>query len=233
MIEMDNHQGARTSFLSFVQLMWPEFQEAPYHQVIAGEGAMAVYAAGRRCILNAPPRIGMSTMISVMLPAWSAGVFGYRNTLVCHANSELADQRQNQMRDIMGSDLYCQIFPSRSSAGIIRHSGCFEAIGGFDAQVVIVDNILCPSDTQRRAIDWFLEVVSLRLSPDTSALVCETRSSKNDLTGSLLARQAGWANTRIRYSDFIDSSDQDKQSLRELAGEKSYYCQYDQTPIAA
>jgi hypothetical protein len=48
-----------------------------------------------------------------------------------------------------------------------------------------------------------------------------------------LARQAGWANTRIRYSDFIDSSDQDKQSLRELAGEKSYYCQYDQTPIAA
>jgi len=162
-----------------------------------------------RLLINVPPGMMKSLLVSVFWPAW---IWGPRNRpstrfLCCSYSQALAIRDNVRMRRLVSSDWYRERWGDRvqltgdqnsklkfeNSATGFREAVASGSITGSRGDIVIIDDphsVESASSEQMRAttLEWFLEAVPTRLNhPRTSAIVViMQRLHEEDVSGVIL-----------------------------------------------
>lgn len=208
---------ARDDILAFTLLTMPHpddlnnparsrYKPAKHHRAMAA--VLEEVEAGRtpRLIVTMPPRHGKSELNSRRFPAWFLGRDPYRSVIFATYNEDFSKDFGRDVRDIMSSPVYRQIFPGISfrkgaaNAGLLQTKqggqavfvGRGGSITGRGADLLIIDDIVkdaaeADSPTLReRAWEWFTRVAMTRLmNVGSSVIIVLTRWHEDDLVGRL------------------------------------------------
>ena len=175
-----------------------------------------LHAAARgeitRLIINLPPRMLKSTMISVAWPAWLLGQNPRQRLMVASYAQTLATKHSTDCRLVMQSDWYRRIFPETRLSDEQNEKDRFAttqrgqrlavSVGGAavgeGGNILIVDDPLNPLQAthvnQREAANaWFDHTFASRLDDKKTGciVVVMQRLHPDDLSGYLLAK-GGW-----------------------------------------
>jgi len=206
---LQGKEKAQTSFLAFVERMWPEFIAGRHHKIMADAFERVANGTCKRLIICLPPRHTKSEFASYLLPAWYLGRFPHRKVIQASHTAELAMGFGRKVRNLIDTDTYASVYPGvglqvdSKAAGRwgTNHGGTYFAIGvsgsvsGKGADLLILDDvhseqeaIIAESnpDIYDKVYEWFMTGPRQRLQPNGSILVVNTRWSKRDLTGRLL-----------------------------------------------
>ncbi len=108
------YRTAKEHLLPFVKLTFPRYQVTDVHKLvcIALEKFVQDCAAGLspRLIIEMPPRIGKSELVSRRLPAWILGNHPDWYVGLVSYGADLAESLSRDCRRIVMSDLYSEIF---------------------------------------------------------------------------------------------------------------------------
>ncbi len=184
-----------------------------WHIAAIGE-YLAACASGkvRRLIINLPPRMLKSTLVSVAWPAWLLGHAPTKRLMVASYAQSLSMKHSSDCRVIMQAPWYRQLFPET----ILRHDqnekekfvttrhGFRRAVSiggaaiGEGGDILIVDDPINPLQAIHRvqreaANEWFDHTWTTRLDDKQrgSMVVVMQRLHPEDLSGYLLAK-GGW-----------------------------------------
>lgn len=208
---------AQDDLVSFVKFMRPVpddpdnvdlslYEDAAHHRVIAA--ALEQVALGKipRLIITVPPRHGKTTLASHNFPAWVAGKFPDKSLILSTYGEKFAWDFGRQVRDIMQSPQYGQVFPNTrlkdnaqsvdrleiDGGGVLFFTGRGSAITGRGGHILLVDDPLkdrkeADSPTIREALwTWYTQVLGTRLMHKSGAIVIiMTRWHEDDLVGRL------------------------------------------------
>ena len=212
LLERANHlqkaEQARTGFMDFVQLAWPEFINGRHHKVMAEKFDKLATGEIKRLIVNMPPRHTKSEFASYMLPAWMMGRNPTLKIMQTTHTAELAFRFGRKVRNLMNSDEYKRIFENVTLRADSQAAGRWETSGGGEyfaagvggavtgrgADLLIIDDphseqdALSPSALEN-AYEWYTSGPRQRLQPGGSIVIVMTRWADNDLTGKLLKQQ--------------------------------------------
>ena len=201
----------RDSLLDFVDHVYPGYKVGPHHRRLAR--IFEEIAAGRkkRVIVNIAPRHGKSELISYLAPAWFLGKFPHKKIIMASHTSDLAVNFGRRVRNLVGSDLYKDIFPQvdlqadsksasrwgTNSNGEYFAIGVGGALAGRGADLFIIDDPHSEQDAKTGrpdvflpAWEWFQYGPLQRLMPGGAIIIVMTRWSKLDLTGQLISQMA-------------------------------------------
>jgi len=165
----------------------------------------------RRLIINVPPRSLKSLLASVALPAFWLGHQPSAQILCASYGQDLADKMSLDCRQIMVSEWYQRLFPTRLSklrnavqefTTTTNGSRMATSVGGVvtgrGADLIIIDDPLKPdealSESQRKKVnEWFDGTLYSRLNQKETGIiiVIMQRLHTDDLVGHLLERD-GW-----------------------------------------
>ncbi|WP_243288760.1 phage terminase large subunit [Geothrix terrae] len=165
----------------------------------------------RRLIINVPPRSMKSILASVAFPAFWLGHDPSAQILCASYGQDLAEKLSLDCRQVIGSDWFRAIFPTRLSRtrnaahefittanGSRMATSVGGVVTGRGADLIIIDDPLKPeeavSDLQRQKVnDWYDSTLFSRLnSKDQGVIVViMQRLHLNDLVGHL-AERGGW-----------------------------------------
>ena len=151
---LDKNAHAGTSFLGYVNHMWPDFIESKHHEIMADKFDRIVSGDLKRLIINMPPRHTKSEFASVFLPSYFMGHNPKSKLMEATHTTKLAIGFGRRVRDIIRSNEYREIFPGTSmsadsTAGGLWHTsqgGSYLAcsvmsnIAGFGADLFVVDD---------------------------------------------------------------------------------------------
>jgi predicted phage terminase large subunit-like protein len=174
-----------------------------HHKFIASRLEDVVSGKTPWLILNVPPRMGKSELVSRRLPAWLLGRDPYYQMIVTSYGQELSMDFGREVRSIMTSQFYQQVFPgthlrtgSKSAdrlqteeGGIAVFVGMGGAITGRGADLLVIDDpIKDRVEANSRIIrnrhwDWFTDVALTRLMGAGRVIICMTRWHEDDLVG--------------------------------------------------
>jgi predicted phage terminase large subunit-like protein len=161
----------------------------------------------KRVIVNIAPRHGKSELISYLAPAWFLGNHPAKKVIMASHTADLAVNFGRRVRNLVGSELYQDIFPDISlqadsksaSRWGTNYNGEYFAIGvggalaGRGADLFIIDDPhseqdakLGKGDVFLPAWEWFQSGPLQRLMPGGAIIVVMTRWSKLDLTGQIV-----------------------------------------------
>lgn len=225
---LDQLEKAKTDFLTFVRLCGPStivFSSWGIHHRMAEAFQRLVFGDLKRVAISMPPRYGKSLFSSVLLPAWYIGNFPDRKIMQISATQELATGFGRQVKTIIDSPIYQQIFPSiklskdskaSGKFAIHGHHGIYHALGitsnlaGIGGDLVMVDDATTEQEGRTgdpSAYDTVWELFNSgprqRLQPGGRLGVVQTRWSKADLIGKLKRSQADDPNVdRYEYIEF-------------------------------
>ena len=101
----------RTDFLSFIQHVYPGYKVGPHHHKLAKIFEDIANGVKKRVIVNIAPRHGKSEMISYLAPAWFLGKYPQKKVIMASHTADLAVNFGRRVRNLVGSDLYHDIFP--------------------------------------------------------------------------------------------------------------------------
>lgn len=208
---------SREDLISFVKLMRPVpddpanvdvslYQDAKHHRVIAA--ALEEVAKGKikRLIITVPPRHGKTTLASHAFPAWFAGKYPEKSMILSTYSEKFSWDFGRQVRDIMQSPPYGQVFPDTKlkdnaasvdrleieGGGVLFFTGRGSAITGRGGHVLLVDDPLkdrkeADSATIRETLwTWYTQVLGTRLMhKDGAIVVIMTRWHEDDIVGRL------------------------------------------------
>jgi predicted phage terminase large subunit-like protein len=202
-------ENAEKNFMNFVRKVWPSFINGRHHKVMARKFEQIASGKVKRLIINMPPRHTKSEFASYLLPAWFLGKFPNKKIIQCSNTAELAVGFGRKVRNLVGSDVYAEVFPNvalqvdSKAAGrwATNHGGDYFAIGvggtvtGKGADLLIIDD---PHSEQEAAIastnpevydkvyEWYSSGPRQRLQPGGAIIVVMTRWAKRDLTGRIV-----------------------------------------------
>lgn len=209
---------AKTSLLDFLRLTMPDpadiddptmsrYQVTPLARLLCEicEKVARSEPGYRRVAVSVGPQMGKSQVISRGFPAWMAGQNPYTNLILGTYNQPFADEFGDAVREIMGSNLFSQVFPDTSlrKGGkakdllITENNGRMAFVGrggsgtGKPADIFIVDDPLkddteAQSDaTREETWKWFNKVAFTRCHDGSSIIVVHTRWHGDDLIGRL------------------------------------------------
>lgn len=165
----------------------------------------------RRLIINVPPRSLKSLLTSVALPAFWLGHDPSAQILCASYGQDLADKLSADCRQVMASEWYQALFPTRLSKtrnavnefnttanGSRMATSVGGVVTGRGADLIILDDPLKPeealSDSQRTKVnDWFDGTLFSRMNQKETGIiiVIMQRLHMDDLVGHLLER-GGW-----------------------------------------
>lgn len=149
------------------------------------------------------PQLGKSQVLSRGGPAWLSGRDPYRNIMLGTYNQDFANDFGVDVRNIMDSDVYHQVFPEHGLAKrevdhlVTKQGGKLAFIGvggsgtGKPADFFFVDDPIrndedAQSDLYRERLwKWFNGVVFSRLHDKSAVLIVHTRWHQDDLIGRL------------------------------------------------
>ena len=202
-----SQKTAQTSFLDFIQHVYPGYIIGPHHRKLAACIEDVVAGRSRRITCSIAPRFGKSEMISYLAPAWYLGRFPNRKIIMASHTADLAVNFGRRVRNLINSDLYHDIFPkvelqadSKSASrwgtnfgGEYFATGVGGALAGRGADFLIIDDPHSEQEAKQGrpevfapAFEWFQSGPVQRLMPGGSIMIVGTRWSKADLIGKVI-----------------------------------------------
>jgi len=212
---LNEYKGARdreksqNQFMPYVKKMWPGFIAGRHHKLMADKFEKIARGESKRVIINMPPRHTKSEFASYLLPSWFLGKYPDKKVIQTSHTAELAVGFGRKVRNLVGSDVYKDVFPGvglqadSKAAGrwSTNHGGEYFAIGvggavtGKGADLLIIDDPHSEQEAKLAMTDptifdsvyeWYTSGPRQRLQPGGSIVIVMTRWSTKDLTGKIL-----------------------------------------------
>lgn len=231
-----DRESARESLLAFVGYTHPRWVDGRHLHAFAD----ALEAVERRDIdrlmVEAPPRHGKSEFISRRFPAWLLGRQPHKQVIAASYNSDLATDMGRDVRAIVDSTRYQQVFPGvrlrpdsraahrwhTSAGGVYVAAGVGGAITGRGADDLLIDDPIKDREQadspryRQRTWDWYQDVASTRLMPGGIVIIVMTRWHEDDLIGRLLdppgsVKKDNWV--RVKLPAILDEHGEDERAL--------------------
>lgn len=196
------------------------YQAARHHHVM-GDLMMEVEAGDRlKVILNLPPRHGKSELCTKRMCAWFSGRHPELDVIVATYNRDFAEDFGKEVREIVRSKRFQQIFPEYSlvmggeasdhlitnMGGNLYFLGKRSPTTGRGADLILVDDPTkddkdVKHDTFRDDCwEWFTQTLLTRRHHDQCAVVLtQTRWHEDDLVGRITD------DTNIKYSEIFSN----------------------------
>ena len=180
----------------------------------------------RRIIIETPPRVGKSTLVSVYLPLWMMRQYPHMKTALVSYDPTLTTSWARTIRNEIEDNEALGINLARdggaagtwttAEGGELRARSTGKALTGTGANFLIIDDPVkdfadAHSPLRRQNLwDWWLSVAQTRLEPPSLVTVTATRWHEDDLIGRLLSRE--WEGDpddweEIRLPAIADSED--------------------------
>ena len=207
---------SRERFMPFVKFTMPDpadpndveksrYENAKHHDAIARVIEEVVNENIQFLILTTGPRHGKSELVSRRLPAWYIGKFPRRNVVVATYNDDFAMDFGKDVRGIMQSPQYKQVFPSTrlqrggaasnrlqtTEGGMLTFVGVGGTLTGRGAELLIIDDVISNADqansqTMRDKMwEWFAKVAMTRRMGPKLVIITFTRWHSDDIIGRL------------------------------------------------
>lgn len=201
--------AARACLLLFVERMFPGYQVAPHHRLLAEHLEAVERGEIRRLIVELPPRHGKSLLASIHFPAWYLGRQPRRQVIAASYAAELAYTFSRQARNLftapgwpfpgvpLADDARGVEHWSLAAGGGYVAAGVGGSITGHGADLLLLDDPVrnredADSDTVRAAQwEWYTSTARTRLQPGGAIVLCLTRWHEADLAGRLLRAGVG------------------------------------------
>lgn len=205
---------ARDSLLEFMKLTMPDtedvedatrtrFETTPQARLLCEMVERVEKQSLLRSATSIMPQGGKSQILSRGAPAWIAGRNPYRHMILGSYNQDFANDFGHDVRTIMESSVYKQIFPKFELAAggaakdhlVTAQGGKLSFVGvggsgsGKPADLFVVDDPYRNSEDaestsyREKVWKWFQSVVFARCHDKTAILVVHTRWSEDDLIG--------------------------------------------------
>lgn len=205
-------EAARRKFINYCEVIDRKYVPNWHHEQIAKilEKALQTVLRGEdvRIILEVPPRHGKSDQTTIKFPSWVLGKHPDIPIMVSSYSAELAEDFGQKTRDLMYSDDYQPIFPTRlrkdskskgkwqtEQGGGYTAVGVGGAITGRGFKIGIIDDPFknreeADSDVIREKVwNWWTSTFYTRQEGASAIIIIMTRWHTDDLVGRLLADQ--------------------------------------------
>ena len=207
LLKADKIERCKESFMPFVNEMWSSFISGRHHKIMADAFERVANGELKRLIINMPPRHTKSEFASYLFPAWFLGKFPEKKIIQTAHTAELAVGFGRKVRNLVNTEGYQAIFPTKLSSDSkaagrwnTHAGGDYFAIGvggavtGKGADVLIIDDPHSEQEAMQgnpevydRVFEWYGSGPRQRLQPGGAIIIVMTRWSKKDLTGQILA----------------------------------------------
>lgn len=214
------------SLLEFLEAFHPGYRVDEFHRVLAGvvDHALArdcrhclrpparctrnghEYAALDRLIIECPPQLGKTEIVSVAAPAYYLGEHPDRYWVGASYEKTLTERNGRFARTIVSSPAFQWHYPlrlDRSKTAMAEweaegYRGGFYGVGvgggftGRSADVIVIDDPIknrqdADSIAKRETVwGWYQSVVGTRINPETVVILVTTRWHFDDLVGRIL-----------------------------------------------
>jgi len=219
---------ARGRFMPFVKFTSPDpedpndvekskYENAKHHDAIARVVEEVVTGGIRFLILTMPPRHGKSELVSRRLPAWFIGKFPHQNGVVATYNDDFAMDFGKDVRTIVQSPQFKQVFPSvklqrggaasdflkTTEGGQWAFVGRGGSLTGRGAHLLIIDDLIKDDkEAQSQAIrdqawSWFTKVAMSRRMGLKLVIMTFTRWHADDPIGRLTDPENPYFNAKL------------------------------------
>lgn len=207
---------ARERFMTFVKFTSPDpedpndvtkskYKNAKHHDAIARVIEEVEKGGIQFLILTMPPRHGKSELVSRRLPAWYAGRHPDQNIVVATYNDDFAADFGKEVRTIMQTPQYRQVFPGVSlkrggaasdrlqtaQGGQLSFVGRGGSLTGRGAHLLLCDDLIKDDkEAQSQAIrdqawNWLVKVAMTRRMGKKLVILTFTRWHNDDPIGRL------------------------------------------------
>jgi len=207
--ELARRELARRSLMDFVKLFNPAYTPGWVHHEVVDLLEAFIEAVEQkkspRLIVELPPRIGKSELISRKFPPYVLGHHPEWEVVCATYNQDLADDFGRDVRAIVNDPIYRDMFPDltvrRDSNAVdymkTTRGGSYTAVGiggalaGRGLHVGIIDDPVknreeADSELVREAIwKWYQSVFRTRAAPGAGIIALMTRWHLDDLVGKL------------------------------------------------
>jgi predicted phage terminase large subunit-like protein len=201
-------EKARRGLIGFTSYTNPDYAPAPHHYRIAEKLEAVERGEIDRLMIFMPPRHGKSELASRKFPARYLGLHPRRQIIAASYNSELATDFGRDVRNLVASPEYGEVFPGVSlrvdskaadrmntnRGGVYIAAGVGTATTGRGAHLGIIDDPFkdrqdADSERQRDIVwNWYRSTFFTRLMPGGAIVLIQTRWHEDDLAGRLLAQ---------------------------------------------
>lgn len=183
---------AQESLIAFTRYTKPDYRPAGHHKKIADALERVERGECKRLMIFMPPRHGKSELASRRFPAWFLGRNPDRSIIAASYNSELATDFGREVRDIVATKLFGNVFDTRLSdnsaaagrwhtngRGGYVAAGVGTAVTGRGAHVLLIDDPFkdrqdADSDIIRERVwRWYTSTAYTRLEGDIAPAVLE------------------------------------------------------------
>ena len=201
-------EESRSSFITFVKKVWPDFIAGEHHKIIAKKFEDISRGKIKRLIVNMPPRHTKSEFASHLFPAWMMGKNPKLKIIQTTHTAELSYNFGRKVRGLFEQDEFKDVFPNVTLSQDSKAAGRFNtnkggeyfaagvggAITGRGADLLIIDDPHSEQDALSQtamdnAYEWYTSGPRQRLQPGGAIVVVMTRWSTKDLTGKLMNAQ--------------------------------------------
>src|SRR5581483_4351451 len=203
---------ARRELLEFCALTYPGFVAAPHLKLLAGLLERVERGDLRRLIVSLHPGSGKSTLMQ-LFSSWYLGRNPSRRIISTSAAERLVVRNSRAVRDVLrepawpfeaalASDSTAATVWETTAGGGMFAIGVDGTITGWRSHLIVCDDLQDGpgSKLERDNLEaWFRGKLLTRLEPNGAVVIVQTRWSKDDLPGRLLAGARGnaWEYVRI------------------------------------
>ena len=104
-------EESRSSFLTFVKKVWPDFVAGSHHKIIAKKFEDISRGKIKRLIVNMPPRHTKSEFASNLFPAWMLGQKPKLKIIQTTHTAELSYNFGRKVRNLFDQQDFKDVFP--------------------------------------------------------------------------------------------------------------------------
>lgn len=202
-------RAAPDDLIAFTQYTFPRYKPAAHHYAIGKVLHSVLFGDLDRVMILTGPRHGKSELCSRRFPAWALGNKPELQFISTSAGMDLAQTFGGEVRDLVGSPEYKDIFAGTelkedatakgrwrtSQGGIYSSFGVGGKPVGWGGDIIMIDDPFgsmedAQSETIRRKVhDWFTGTIYHRLQPGGKIVLINHRMHDDDLSGFLLERE--------------------------------------------
>lgn len=207
---------AQDDLLTFTQFTMPDpedinnvhktrYEAAQFHKIVAKHLEEVERGDIRQLIFCMPPRHGKTELATKRLAAWFSGRHPEQDVIVAAAGDDLASDFGGDVRAIMATPQYKQVFPHHRlrrggsakdniqtvEGGRLIFAGRGGQINGRGAHLLLVDDLYKDANEARSpairdsAWDWFVKVALYRRMGKRLTIITMTRWHSDDIIGRL------------------------------------------------
>lgn len=195
--------AAKASLSEFIHLLFPEYDQQPFHRVMVERLEAVERGECKRLILNMPPRRGKSIHSSQYFPAWFLGRNPSKSVIGAAHTAGLANEFSRKVRRIvtsaenpfglkvMGDEGAVVQWGVEGGGGYLA-AGVGTGISGRGSHLLLVDDPIKSreqafSKTYRERVwEWFQFDAMTRLAADGAVILTLTRWHDDDIVGRAL-----------------------------------------------